>query len=88
MARKYPHITTRGFIHPEEDRSQRELYRGHPTSPGPRDAYVAKAGRQDVADGSPGVPRIWPTPYTHSDAAGKEIEVWYDGPTLDNPQLS
>lgn len=32
--------------------------RGHPTAPGPRDPFTYRAGRQDVADGSPGVPRV------------------------------
>lgn len=87
MARKYPYANDGGFKHDETPIPERELFRGHPTSPGPRDKYVAKAGRSDVDDGTPGVPRLWPTPFTHT-GQPREIEVWYDGPSEDNPQLT
>jgi hypothetical protein len=39
-----------------------EAMRGHPTAPGLRDENEPRMGREDVADGMPGVPRLVPTP--------------------------
>jgi hypothetical protein len=61
-------------------------YRGHPTSPGPRDEYVPRRGRDDVADGKPGIPRLRPTPFSHADgmpghspAGPIQPDVFYEG---------
>lgn len=56
-------------------------YRGHPTAPGIRDESVRRVGRQDVADGRPGVPRIWRQ--RHSDGPG--IPYGSQGPV--QPQI-
>jgi hypothetical protein len=86
--RTYPHISpTRGFIHDDEPLPARERMHGHPTSPGARDGYAARVGSPDFADGTPGLPRVQPTPMTHTGGTPgsmpgpKEIEVFYDGPT-------
>lgn len=48
------------------DAPGRDLIRGHPTAPGPRDSYVNKKGTADGmnTNGIPGLPRLRPMPYS------------------------
>ena len=72
----------RGFEHPEPELTGRELMRGHSTAPGPRDDYEIPAGDARFADGTPGEPRLRPTPMTHgpgvpgTSPGPKEMEIW------------
>lgn len=69
----------------------RQLMKGHPTAPGPRDEYIPRHGRRDAADGTPGIPRVQPSPM--SQGPGKpgttptgplQPETVYDGPGGDD----
>jgi hypothetical protein len=59
-------ITAQGPIRQDQEQEaflrSPEARKGHPTAPGLRDEYVARRGSASVADGSPGVPRLQPTP--------------------------
>jgi len=65
----------------------KDLIRGHPTAPGPRDEQRPHVGSQDVLDGRPGLPRLRPTPYSQGPGipgntpAGPHIgaPVFYEG---------
>lgn len=89
MAEKLP-IPWPGPIRPERDPvSAQEAMAGHPTAPGFREPYVAVHGRQDVRDGSPGIPRVWPGRRGPLGIPGSgtgtptQPDIFYDGPFED-----
>lgn len=90
MPRAYPYIhPERGFLHDDEPLPAKELMRGHATVPGPRDPYSIPEGIADFADGTPGIPRIWPTPMSQGPGTpgptpggpSRGAPTHYDGPT-------
>jgi hypothetical protein len=42
----------------------KDLMRGHPTAPGPRDSKTPRVGAQEHVDGRPGRPRLTMDPYS------------------------
>lgn len=92
MAQIHPEVLGGRFKHDdiyagENPMDPRARMKGHPTSPGYRDAYVARAGDPGAADGTPGVPRVQPTPQSGTHGApgpmGNPMQphTLYDGPT-------
>jgi hypothetical protein len=65
MTRIYPLFSDAGFQHDDDPLPSKELYLGHPTMPGFRDPFTPRRPIVDlstIADGSPGIPRVFPGP--------------------------
>lgn len=78
---------------PEQDAFLRspEARLGHPTVPGPRDAYRPRRGLASPGNGAPGLPRLQPTPTSHgpglpghTPSGPIQPGVHWDGPSEDD----
>ena len=75
----------RGFKH-GEPLTGKEAMRGHPTAPGPRDAFRNRVGLESPGNGVPGLPRLIMGPMSHgpgipgqSPAGPTQPDVLYNG---------
>jgi len=84
-----PFDPLRGFEHLEPPNGK-EAMRGHPTAPGPRDAFRNRVGLPSPGNGVPGLPRLIMGPMSHGPGIPGQApsgpiqpEVNYNGQTRD-----